>query len=245
MNRRTLVTIGLSTALATSLWVNIEPMFQPLPLPLPKPPKDTTTLESEFRTTGYLDRKCAPYLSRYLAFPPDYSTKTVLFFGDSNTWFAEFPQILDLSNITTRAIPGLTSVELQRLLPTTLNSSGHPTTVYLNCGINDICYGESDERVVASNILQLAKQFSTNHIHSVIQTILPVTSTYPEAEKVNREVFLVNQILKSSNLEVLDLEPVFGLQMKDFLVYDGMHFNGKGLQLWTSAIRNHLKGNRP
>lgn len=233
LNPKNLAILILSVSLVLSLGVLVAPAFTPLPTPPPQPVRDT--MDGSVRSETYLKAKADLYLGRYAALAPRHVD--VVFMGDSNTWYAMLPEATGNKEAVTRAIPGFTSWELERLIPAVKALT--PDVVYLNCGVNDLCYGDTSEDTAWG----VRKLWRSLGCRVVVQSIIRVAPGYENSAEVNAKINAANQIIQQFSAEdgmkYVDLNHALAPDgaLPESGAWDHMHLNGSAIALWAKAIR--------
>ncbi|MEM9213545.1 MAG: GDSL-type esterase/lipase family protein [Cyanobacteria bacterium P01_F01_bin.150] len=135
-----------------------------------------------------------------------------------------------------------------------LISETKPKIIYLMIGINDLLRNVSDETLLA-NQQQIIQDLQEMHPEAtiVVQTILPHAGdriTWEGKESLlaisNERIQSLNQrlrdIAETSNVEYLDLQPMFrdsNGNLRVDLTTDGLHLNDDGYRVWASALQMH------
>jgi lysophospholipase L1-like esterase len=167
----------------------------------------------------------------------------VVMLGNSLTYNANWNEILNRSNIANRGIASdITSGYLHRL---DYVYRLHPLICFIEGGINDL-YSNDSAAHIAANVMCIVDSLRSHGIVAVIQSTLCVAATYPRAREKNRQVVLLNELLRRLALEraveFLDINilvSVNGFLRKD-LTPDGIHLNARGYSLWAQEIEKVL-----
>ncbi|WP_017306844.1 SGNH/GDSL hydrolase family protein [Spirulina subsalsa] len=170
--------------------------------------------------------------------------------GDSITlWFSKdyLPPNYTWLN---QGISGENTVGLLRRL--NLLDTTQPEVIYVMIGINDILRGTGDETILANHRL-IVSQLKRSHPRSriVLQSILPHSAERATWEGRDRLLNIPNQrirnlnrqleaIAKNERIYFLDLYPLFADtqgNLKMELSTDGLHLNGEGYKIWSTALQ--------
>lgn len=124
-------------------------------------------------------------------------------------------------------------------------------TIFLMIGINDLIWGQSDQKVL-ENYREIMDYLVTQHPETqvVVQSILPhgaETATWESRhlllELPNERIRKMNQslqtIAKDYDAHYLELYPIFSTgegQLRADLTTDGLHLNRQGYLVWRAAI---------
>jgi lysophospholipase L1-like esterase len=167
----------------------------------------------------------------------------VVMLGNSLTYYANWNEILNRSNIANRGIASdITSGYLHRL---DYVYRLHPLICFIEGGINDL-YSNDSAGHIAANMMSIVDSLRSHGIVAVIQSTLCVASGYPRAREKNRQVSHLNELLRLLALEraveFLDINSLVstnGFLRKD-LTPDGIHLNARGYALWAAEIQKVL-----
>ncbi|MCW6035546.1 lysophospholipase [Spirulina subsalsa FACHB-351] len=170
--------------------------------------------------------------------------------GDSITlWFSKdyLPGNYTWLN---QGISGENTVGLLRRL--NLLDTTQPQVIYVMIGINDILRGTGDETILANHRL-IVSHLKRSHPRSriVLQSILPHSAEQATWEGRDRLLKIPNQrirnlnrqleaIAKNEQIYFLDLYPLFADaqgNLKIELSTDGLHLNGEGYKVWSTALQ--------
>ncbi|MEM9805677.1 MAG: GDSL-type esterase/lipase family protein [Cyanobacteria bacterium P01_D01_bin.56] len=124
-------------------------------------------------------------------------------------------------------------------------------TIFLMIGINDLIWGQSDQKVL-ENYREIMDYLLTQHPETqvVVQSILPhgaETATWESRhlllELPNERIRKMNQslqtIAKDYDAHYLELYPIFSTgegKLRTDLTTDGLHLNREGYLVWRAAI---------
>lgn len=180
---------------------------------------------------------------------PD-STQDIIFLGNSITSRAQWHELLGLPAARNRGISGDTTFGiLERLQEVT---QGHPAQIFLLIGINDISRAYPDAMILRNYeaiIVQIQKESPMTQL--VVQTILPVNSSFGEYERhyhKDGHIAHVNEGIRSLamkyGLTLIDLHPLFldgSGKLRAEFTDEGLHLNEKGYRHWASILRPYVK----
>jgi lysophospholipase L1-like esterase len=121
-----------------------------------------------------------------------------------------------------------------------------PKQIFIYEGDNDLSFGRSPERIIASadSVLSRIRQ----HLpHSEVIFISPKPSLKRWALKDRYENYikqLKRWASKKRNVRFADVwTPMLdndGVVMQDIFITDGLHLNDKGYSIWTSALKKYI-----
>lgn len=160
--------------------------------------------------------------------------------GDSITAGGHWQAWTGRADIINEGIGGNTSRHvLDRIDQVTWPSSGH--LCFLMVGINDIGGGAPQEEIV-ENIESILLEIGERNITPILQSVLLVGKEYPQADKVNGQIKLLNETLEElalrQEIAFLDLNEV--LTSEGFLIdrftQDGIHLVEAGYKQWIDQI---------
>ncbi|THV60975.1 sialate O-acetylesterase [Flagellimonas alvinocaridis] len=179
---------------------------------------------------------------------PD-STNDIIFLGNSITARAQWNELLRLPQARNRGISGDTTFGiLERLDEVT---KGRPSQIFLLIGINDISRNFPDDEIIRNYetiITRIQKESPKTRL--VVQTILPVNSSFGEYERhYNKDEHIVKvntgikRLAKKYELTLIDLHPLFldssgSLNAK--YTDEGLHLNEKGYLYWAEILHPYL-----
>ena len=180
---------------------------------------------------------------------PD-STDDIIFLGNSITARAQWNELLQLPHARNRGISGDTTFGiLERLHEVT---EGQPAQIFLLIGINDISRSFPDEEIIQNYetiITRIQKESPDTRL--VVQTILPVNSSFGEYERhyhKDEHIAKVNagikQLAKKYELTLIDLHPLFlddSGSLKAEYTDEGLHLNEKGYLHWAEILRPYFE----
>lgn len=168
----------------------------------------------------------------------------ILLIGNSNTRRFNWNEYLNYK-VFNRSIDGIGSFQLERILKGIENLN--PKYIFLLLGINDIYYGIENKKIINNieNFISSLKLESEQILF--LQSSFFVSKKRPEADKVNKNVLELNQMLdnlsnKFSNVIYLDINShlSYNNYLSDKYTYDGVHLNMKGYMIWLNKIKNEI-----
>lgn len=180
---------------------------------------------------------------------PD-STDDIIFLGNSITARAQWNELLQLSHARNRGISGDTTFGiLERLHEVT---EGQPAQIYLLIGINDISRSFPDDEIIQNYetiITRIQKESPNTRL--VVQTILPVNSSFGEYERhYNKDEHIakvnagIMRLADTYGLTLIDLHPLFmddSGRLKAEYTDEGLHLNEKGYLHWAEILRPYFE----
>lgn len=177
----------------------------------------------------------------------------IVMLGNSLTAGANWGELLNRTNVVSRAIPGDILEGFAARMDQVLKLK--PKIVFVMGGLNDI-YSWIPVDVVYTNYLKILTALKSNGITPVIQLTTYVTRNYakewggtPEVNfGRNREVDKLNKLLseyaRNNNIDVIDLLPSIATRdgyLKPELTWDGVHFKADAYRIWVREVENILR----
>ncbi|MDC6386401.1 sialate O-acetylesterase [Flagellimonas taeanensis] len=180
---------------------------------------------------------------------PD-TTEDIIFLGNSITARAQWNELLQLPQAKNRGISGDTTFGiLERLDEVT---EGQPAQIFILIGINDISRNFPDEEIIQNYetiITRIQKESPKTRL--VVQTILPVNSSFGEYERhYNKDGHIakvnegIRQLAKKYGLTLIDIHPLFlddSGSLKAEYTDEGLHLNEKGYLHWAEILRPYFE----
>lgn len=174
-----------------------------------------------------------------------HSPKDIVFLGNSITFWGEWPELLGMPNIKNRGIPGDTSFGLLDRLDEV--TGGHPSSVFILIGINDIARNFPDS-IIIRNYARMISQIKSGSPQTKIffQTMLPTNSSFGKLKDhyKNGRIIEINAKLKDlarrNDVTVIDLYSAFADHTGNLpskYTFDGVHLNKQGYDIWVSVLR--------
>lgn len=172
--------------------------------------------------------------------------KDIVFYGNSITFWGDWPELLKSKKIKNRGIPGDTSFGLLELLTATISNS--PRRVFIMIGINDLARRVPQEVIISNykRILALIRRLSPK-TKIYFQSILPVNEHFG---KLNNhylqagEIPVINDFLrrwtKAEGIGYVDLYQAMSDEngrLKTAYTWDGVHLTLEGYEKWVEILR--------
>ncbi|WP_108245163.1 GDSL-type esterase/lipase family protein [Muricauda brasiliensis] len=174
----------------------------------------------------------------------------IIFLGNSITARAHWNELLQLPQARNRGISGDTTFGiLERLHEVT---EGQPAQIFLLIGINDISRNFPDQEIIQNYETIIARiQKESPKTRLVVQTILPVNSSFGEYERhYNKDEHIakvnagIKQLAETHGLTLIDLHPLFlddSGSLKAEYTDEGLHLNEKGYLHWAEILRPYFQ----
>ncbi len=164
---------------------------------------------------------------------------TIVMLGNSITQGVEWQELLGRPDVVNRGIGSdVTEGYLNRL---TNIYALHPRVVCVMGGINDL-YSNVPVEAVFQNYRTLLEELVANKITPVVQSTLYVSPKWHNSKTKNREVALLNELLKqytsSRNITYLDLNSVLSLdsELLSEYTWDGVHLTASAYKRWRDLL---------
>lgn len=164
----------------------------------------------------------------------------IVMLGNSITARADWSELLNRNDIVNRGIDSdITEGYLNRM--ETIYSVS-PKICFIMGGVNDIAKKIPLESTVR-NTLQICKELKEHQIIPVLQSVLYVADTYPEYEKMNRNIYRMNLELEraasENDIRFVDLNQHLSSEKEliaEYVLSDGIHLNGSGYIKWGTIL---------
>lgn len=182
-------------------------------------------------------------ISMFEQLPSD--KKDIIFLGDSLIDNNEWSEMLSNTNVKNRGIRGDTTTGvLNRLDGIT---AGHPSSLFLFIGANDLEAGLSTKEVVRNYRLIIQKiNENSPSTQIIIQGLLPVDEMKYDGKLKNQQIIALNTelqiVARENKLPYIDLYNVFYTATNDqrHNTYDGIHLNGEAYKKWAKTIESYI-----
>ncbi len=169
----------------------------------------------------------------------------IVFLGNSITFWADWPVLLDDCNVKNRGIPGDNTFGLKERLYEAVQ--GKPSKVFIMIGINDLAKNTPDS-VILKNYQEIIRQINKMSPQTKIyfQTLLPtnadfgkLSNHYHKDEHIRYINDRLKEMGKENDLTVIDLYPHFADQYGKLLseyTWDGVHLTINGYLRWVEIL---------
>jgi lysophospholipase L1-like esterase len=169
----------------------------------------------------------------------------IVFLGNSITFWGGWGELLHMSHIRNRGIPGDNTFGVLERLDEIID--GQPAKVFVLIGINDIARNFPDS-VILRNYARIIDRLKTGSPQTkmYVQTILPVNSSFGKLKNhyQHERIKSVNAQLKTlaarAGITLIDLYPHFtdaNGQLKAELTFDGVHLQKPGYDIWVDVLK--------
>ncbi len=169
----------------------------------------------------------------------------IVFMGNSITFWADWPVLLDDCNVKNRGIPGDNIYGLKERLYEVIQAK--PAKVFIMIGINDLAKNIPDS-VILKNYQEIIRQIQNDspQIEIYFQTLLPtnedfgkLSNHYHKDEHIRYINDRLKGMAKGNNITVIDLYPHFadrdGKLLSEY-TWDGVHLTVKGYLRWVEIL---------
>lgn len=176
--------------------------------------------------------------------PPNDSAIVML--GNSITAWGEWPELLGVTNVINRGIPGDHCDGMRERLDEVLRH--RPSKLFLMAGVNDLAFHSPDK--VWPKYERLVHEILTKSPDTklYLQSVLPVNNIVSPTAVDNEDVDALNTRIKefaqAKNLIFVDVNSV----LKDLdgnldarYTLDGIHINGAAYLKWAAELKNLLQ----
>jgi lysophospholipase L1-like esterase len=174
-----------------------------------------------------------------------HSPKDIIFLGNSITFWGEWPELLGIPHIKNRGIPGDTSFGLLERLDEV--TGGHPASVFILIGINDIARNFPDSIIIRNYGRMIGQIRSVSPRTKIFfQTMLPTNSSFGKLkdhyknERITQLNTKLKELAKRNDVTVIDLYTAFADNAGNLpaqYTFDGVHLNKKGYDVWVSVLK--------
>ncbi|HET7178651.1 MAG TPA: GDSL-type esterase/lipase family protein [Chryseosolibacter sp.] len=183
----------------------------------------------------------------YRSYP--HSEKDIMFLGNSITDRVDWNELLGRPDVHNRGISGdITFGVLQRLDEVI---DGHPKTVFILIGINDISRNIPDS-LILRNYYRIVDRIKKGSPRTKIyfQTLLPVNNEFSQFKNhynKDEHILWLNEHIKAlgkkEHIDVIDLHPHFmdkNGKLDSRYTEDGLHLNAEGYKVWAGILKKFL-----
>ena len=168
----------------------------------------------------------------------------VVFTGDSLVERCSWEEIYPDLEVKNRAIGGDTIGGLLARIPTIMRTQ--PKKVFISVGINDVLFQREVEEMAAL-YARLLDTFSEYDCRIYVQSILPVSGTLGDAERINGDSMALNgriaEICAERGITFIDLWPEFANEdsyLRTEYHYDGVHVNAAAYKRWKELLDTYV-----
>jgi lysophospholipase L1-like esterase len=168
------------------------------------------------------------------------ANRPIVFIGDSRVENANWSEILKRDDISERGIRGETALKMTKRLDISIPNRAR--AVFVQCGVNDVWQGMSDE-VILNSFKTAVKDLKSKSDHVVISSIIQMGRNYEDwhnrVAKLNPRI---KDIALAGGAEWMDLNPILcpdGYLSKD-QSEDGIHFGFSTYRAWSRQINKKL-----
>lgn len=169
----------------------------------------------------------------------------IVFLGNSITFWADWPVLLDDCNVKNRGIPGDNTFGLKERLYEVVQ--GKPSKVFIMIGVNDLAKNTPDSVILKNYqeiILQIQKLSPQTKIY--FQTLLPTNEDFGKLSNhyhKDEHIRYINDRLiemgKENDITVIDLYSYFadpdGKLLSEY-TWDGVHLTISGYLRWVGIL---------
>lgn len=177
----------------------------------------------------------------------------IVMIGNSLTEYAgNWSVLLGVRHVINRGIAGDDAAgiynRLSQILP------GHPKTIFLMVGINDLAQDATAEQVASwTEKIVMRIRRESPHTRLFVQSILPINESFGvwknldgKSDDIQRANRLVHAFMQKHHVDYLNLYPCFIRQgtnvMRKELTQDGVHLTAFGYKVWAFEIRKYICG---
>lgn len=170
-----------------------------------------------------------------------YKTKhaEIVILGNSLSHGVNWNELLGRSDIAERGIPGDGVKDLLGRMEFVYRLN--PKICFIMGGVNDLYSGYPAELITA-NFIKVVEALKEHNIIPIIQSTLYVSSKYILAAQKNREISILNNLLKAyaekNGVLFIDLNSKMSREgyLQSELTIDGIHLNARGYVIWRDEI---------
>lgn len=170
--------------------------------------------------------------------------RKIVMMGTSLTFRAHWNELLNRCDVANRGVGNDLSAGFLDRLDFTLNVQ--PRICFIEGGINDITRGIAAETVIR-NLDTLLNRLAAGNVRPVLMAVPLVAENFRNAAWVNERIRNLNQQLSEladrRGVRLLNLNPVIGdekFRKKEFVMEDGIHFNGSAYAVWRDSVLSIL-----
>lgn len=120
----------------------------------------------------------------------------------------------------------------------------NPKNIVILGGINDVNSGIPADSTI-NNLIAILGKIKENQITAVYQMIIPVAEFYPNSEKVNEKIRVINDHLveycKKNSIQVVTNFSISEAPLSSNYTDDGLHPNAKFYRLWAEELNRIIK----
>ncbi|MGE5431022.1 MAG: GDSL-type esterase/lipase family protein [Syntrophomonadaceae bacterium] len=163
----------------------------------------------------------------------------IVMLGNSLTHGVNWNELLGRNDIAERGIPGDGLRDFLKRMQFVYKLN--PKICFIMGGVNDLYTGYPPELIFA-NYTKVVEALKEHDIIPIIQSSLYVSSKYLLASQKNREISILNNLLKSyaekNGILFIDLNARMsrGNDLRSELTFDGIHLNADGYVIWRDEI---------
>lgn len=168
----------------------------------------------------------------------------IVMLGNSFVYKVHWNELLNRPDVINRGIGSdMTSGYLHRLETV---FKARPKICFIEGGVNDLCKGVPIDTIV-HNMKLLVDTLQGQNIKVVLTSIVHVGKAYPKSSQVNREIDLLNELIKkefAGNIPIIDLNPILspgGVLLDGYAQRDAIHLSSKAYIIWKDIIEKTLK----
>lgn len=169
----------------------------------------------------------------------------IVFLGNSITFWADWPILLDMDNVKNRGIPGDNTFGVKERLYEITRAK--PAKIFILIGINDLAANVPDE-VILRNYRTIIRQIKTETPKTILyfQTLFPTNEDFGKAANhyhKEKHICYINTRLKKiaaeEHINVIDLYAHFvdaNGKLKSEYTWDGVHLTIRGYLHWVKLL---------
>lgn len=182
--------------------------------------------------------------SLYEQLPAD--SATIVLLGNSLTAQGSWSELLGMSEVRNRGIPGDQITGVLARLATVERLKPH--TIALMIGVNDLLFRSPEQTLKLYERLMDSIQAQLPEAELLLQSVLPVNNRVRNTRIRNEDIDALNRGIKAlaaqRQLHWIDVRPVVSDaqgRLSASFTHDGIHLNGLGYRRWADVLRPYLQ----
>lgn len=168
----------------------------------------------------------------------------IVMLGNSITYRANWNELLGRDDVINRGIGKDVTEGFINRLQTVI--SVEPELCFIMGGVNDILNGGNPQDIVF-NLETICKILKTNRVKPIVNSILYVSSDFPEYKNVNEQIEktnkLIMQLCAKESIDHIDLNSFLAKNncLKEEFSFDGIHLTAKAYKKWGELIASTIE----
>ena len=169
-----------------------------------------------------------------------FNTETLIMLGDSHTARGNWNDLLDRCDVLKMGYSGFTSDQMKIIMKQQIVDR-NASWCFIQCGGNDLNQVDYNPEQMMNNIASMINYLKTNNITPVLQSLF-----HRPNKEYNLTIDSLNmgleQLAHANNIDFIDVNKQLDSNnnIGEHVVYDKVHLNQNGYEIWGRVIKEYL-----